>query len=115
MDIVTKGDALSFHSEAIVGEVLRNVRKVGKSERDVGNALLVMQQFSTLVEPDVVVAQIRGKDSDNRILECAVAANADMIVSGDKKHLLAIGSFQDIPIRSPREAYDRLVAAREQQ
>jgi len=101
MDMVTKGDALSFHSEAIVREVLRNVRKVGKFERDVSNALLVMQQFSTLVEPEVVVAQITGKDSDNRILECAFATDADMIISGDKRRLLSPGSYQRIPILSP--------------
>jgi len=36
--------------------------------------------------------------SDNRILECAVAADVEVIVSGDK-HLLALGSFRGIPIQ----------------
>ncbi len=38
---------------------------------------------------------------DEMILECALAASADCIVSGDKKHLLVLGHFQDIPILSP--------------
>ena len=36
--------------------------------------------------------------SDDRILECAVAADAEVIVSGDN-HLLALGSFRGIPIQ----------------
>jgi putative PIN family toxin of toxin-antitoxin system len=40
---------------------------------------------------------------DEMILECALAAEADFIVSGDKKHLLALRQFQGIPIVSPAE------------
>jgi uncharacterized protein len=35
---------------------------------------------------------------DDRILECAIAADAEVIVSGDQ-HLLALGSFKGIPIQ----------------
>jgi predicted nucleic acid-binding protein len=40
---------------------------------------------------------------DEMILECALAAEAEMIVSGDKKHLLALRNFRDIPILSPSD------------
>jgi len=40
---------------------------------------------------------------DEMILECALAAEADFIVSGDKKHLLLLRQFQGIPIVSPAE------------
>lgn len=36
--------------------------------------------------------------SDNRILECALAAEAEVTVTGDT-HLLSLGSFRDIPIQ----------------
>jgi predicted nucleic acid-binding protein len=36
--------------------------------------------------------------SDNRILECAIAAEAEVIVSADK-HLLALGTFRGILIQ----------------
>jgi putative PIN family toxin of toxin-antitoxin system len=111
VDMVTSREILSFHSEALVEEVLRNVRKVGKSETDVRNAWLVIRQFSTLIKPDIVVTQITGKDSDNRILECAVATNAEMIITGDKMHLLPLGSYEGIPILTPRDAYERILAA----
>lgn len=45
---------------------------------------------------------------DEMILECALAAEADYIVSGDKKHLLALREFQGIPIVSPAEFLRRL-------
>jgi len=47
---------------------------------------------------------------DEMILECALAAEADLIVSGDKKHLLALRQFQGIPIVSPVEFLRRLAA-----
>jgi putative PIN family toxin of toxin-antitoxin system len=114
VDMVTSREILSFHSEALVEEVLRNVRKVGKSETDVRNAWLVMRQFSTLVKPDIVVTQITGKESDNRILECAITANADMVITGDKLHLIPLGSYEGIPILTPRDAYERILAAGDQ-
>ena len=40
---------------------------------------------------------------DEMVLECALAAEADFIVSGDKKHLLAMRQFRSIPIVSPAE------------
>ena len=45
---------------------------------------------------------VPGDPSDNRILECAVAAEAEVIVSGDS-HLLRLGSFNGIPIQTPAD------------
>lgn len=39
---------------------------------------------------------------DNHLLACALAADADFVVSGDK-HLLALKEFQGIPIVAPRQ------------
>lgn len=40
---------------------------------------------------------------DEMILECALAGEADYIVTGDKKHLQALREFQNIRIVSPAE------------
>lgn len=105
----------AFHSESIVDQVQRHIVKFDASGAAQARALLAMRQYSTLVEPEITISVIAHKDSDNRILECAVAANADMIVSGDKRHLLSIGSYEGIPILTPRDAYERILAAREEQ
>jgi predicted nucleic acid-binding protein len=44
------------------------------------------------------------------VLECALAAEADYIVSGDKKHLLALQQFQGISIVSPADFLRRIKA-----
>lgn len=45
---------------------------------------------------------------DEMVLECALAAEADYIVSGDKKHLLVLREFRGIRIVSPSDFLRRL-------
>lgn len=52
------------------------------------------------------IRQIAADPADDRVLECAVAADADCIVSGDK-HLRSLGRFGKIPILSPAEFLKR--------
>lgn len=40
---------------------------------------------------------------DEMVLECALAASADVLISGDKRHLLKLKDFRGIPILSPGE------------
>ena len=46
--------------------------------------------------------------ADDKILAVAIAAEADLSVSGDKKHMLFLNNAAGIPIVSAREAVDRL-------
>ena len=48
---------------------------------------------------------------DNPILAAAIAGKADVIVSGDKKHMLALGEVEGIPVVTAREALERLSSA----
>jgi predicted nucleic acid-binding protein len=45
-----------------------------------------------------------------RVLAAALAAQADLIASGDKRDLLPLGSYQGIPIVSARQAVELLAA-----
>jgi len=42
---------------------------------------------------------------DNKILECALAEEADYIVTGDK-HLIQHGKFRKTRVLTPREFFD---------
>lgn len=53
------------------------------------------------VVPETRVAWVGEDPSDDRFLECAKAARADLIVSGDE-HLLALSAFEGISIVNPR-------------
>lgn len=60
--------------------------------------------FSSLVKPQVAIKEITD-DADNRVLECAVEAEADFIVSGDH-HLLDLKSYRGIRILKARALLD---------
>ena len=48
--------------------------------------------------------------ADEMVLECALAAEADYILTGDKKHLLPLREFRGIRIVSPKDFLRRLTA-----
>lgn len=58
---------------------------------------------AAVCEPEETVEVIEDNPTDDRILECAIAADARFIVTGDKKHLLLLGSFRGVSIVSLRD------------
>ena len=84
-----------------VSEVLR---KAGIRERDV---LRVIAFNSKMIETNMKLHVINENAEDNKVIECALAAGADIIVSGDK-HLLSLGKFRKTRILAPREFFDSL-------
>lgn len=62
----------------------------------------------TIVSPVILSLPPELRDpKDLHVLECAVAAQADAIVSGDED-LLTMKTFQGIPILTVRQALDKL-------
>jgi predicted nucleic acid-binding protein len=56
------------------------------------------------VQPVAVPRVVPDDAEDDQVLACALAANAELIVSGDK-HLLSLGSqYQGMPIVTPAQA-----------
>lgn len=65
----------------------------------------IVSEISSLAEsfePVEKISLIKEDPADNRILECALAAGAAAIVSGDS-HLLSLGNFRAIPILNPAD------------
>ena len=88
---------LIFISHPIIQELLRVLAdKFGRTEVELEGVRAFIQQFGRLVTPTENV-NVLADEPDNRILECAVAANADVIVTGDRQ-MLALGSFRNIRI-----------------
>ncbi len=85
-------------------QVAQILRRIGVSEKDV---LRILAVNSKKVEPKLKLQVINEDAEDNKILECALAAGADIIVSGDK-HLLELGKFKKTRILTPREFFDSL-------
>ena len=66
-----------FQTEKIVSELLSFLESVRITDRLTG----------ATTDPD-----------DNKVIECAVVGGATHIISGDRKHLLRLGSYQGILI-----------------
>ena len=65
------------------------------------------QRIVTVVEPTVLPPAVLADPDDDHVIACAVAAKADLIVSGDS-HLLALKRHLDIPILRVSDAIIRL-------
>lgn len=60
-----------------------------------------LSDISENIRPKIKLDIIKERESDNRILECAVSGDANLIISGDK-HLLKLKKYKNIPIVRPR-------------
>ena len=90
-------------SEAIIAETLRVLRnKFGRAPDWVAETDRQLRVVTRLVQPTDRIQAIEVDPTDDRILECAVAAEAEVIVSGDT-HLLSLGSFRGVPIQRVAE------------
>jgi putative PIN family toxin of toxin-antitoxin system len=71
----------------------------------VREARAAIGHFTVLVHPRETLSVVSDDEADNRILECALAARADTIVTGDR-HLLQLRRFRGARISTPRQFLD---------
>jgi putative PIN family toxin of toxin-antitoxin system len=62
-----------------------------------------IESFSRMVTISGNLQVVASDPDDDKVIECAVAAAASHIVSGDRKDLLPLKSYQGIEIVSPAE------------
>jgi putative PIN family toxin of toxin-antitoxin system len=98
-----QGIVRSIVSEALIDQTRRALIKLNFDPTRLPFLELEMRTISDLVAPTTVLTVITAKDSDNRVLECAVDGRADLIVTGDRKHLLPLGAYAGIPIVTPAD------------
>lgn len=84
-----------------LGRILR-YPKLELEESDVTAFVRDVAHLALVVRPEGRVQVIVDDPADNRVLECAISAEADWIASGDD-HLLSLEEFAGIPIRPPAE------------
>ena len=88
-------------SPAIVRELAEVLRTDLKwPERDIVAQLKLIVKIADVVEPTITVSAVAGDPDDDRILECALAGNADLIVTYDR-HLTNLKGFQGVGIVRP--------------
>ncbi len=67
-----------------------------------------LRRLALVVTPPAVPRVVALDPDDDQVLACALAAGADLIVSGDKRDLLPLGHYQGMPIVAARVAITRI-------
>ena len=89
-------------ADGITGEVERILRqKLGWSQEKTDLWMSYVRSVTDRVQPSQRVSDCSDPD-DNHILECALEAQAEIIVTGDN-HLLQLHPYHGIKILTPRQ------------
>lgn len=115
-EIRERGDVQLVASMALLDEfadvlarpfAAQRLAMIGRTVRDVVADYVALVE---LVEPANVPRVVLGDVDDDQVIAAAVAARVDLIVSGDRRHLLPIGSHDGIAIVDAGEAVRRITA-----
>jgi putative PIN family toxin of toxin-antitoxin system len=95
------GEYVLLISPAIIRELAEVLRSgLRWPEAEIIAQLKLVVRVAKIVEPGTTIQVIKADPDDDRILECALAGGADLIVSGDH-HLTRLKSFEGIGIVRP--------------
>ena len=117
IELAIEGETVELYSSPVLLDELAHTLGYSKFAARIDGfgtsiAALVAQYTAlvNLVVPASVPRIIVNDADDDHVVAAAVAARAELIVTGDRKHLLPIGSHQGIAIVTAREVVDRIEA-----
>ena len=105
-----KGSLRIYTSLEILAEVHRVVhypkfqQYVDNQKASPGELFAKIASLCTIIQVDQVVKGVCFDADDEKFLSCALAANVEFLVSGDK-HLLDLKQYQSVRILTAREFY----------
>jgi len=116
LDAAREGRFELCTSEHLLNElhrVLTYPKLAGRLARAQISAEFIVAQLRALavvvITPAEVPRVVPTDPDDDHVLAAAVAARVDLIVSGDARDVLPMGSYQGIPIVTARQAWERLM------
>ena len=77
--------------------------KLNFSSREIANTLADLRSFLRIVKINNTLQSVTTDPDDDKIIECAVVGEATHIVTGDRRHLLPLRSYQNIQIVTARD------------
>lgn len=113
LDLARLGKITLFTTPTLLAElrdVLKRPKFVARLKRVGTTPKKLSIQYAALAKlahPEPIEPVILADPDDDAVLACALSANAQVITSGDS-HLLALKTYQGIPILTAREFLDRL-------
>lgn len=104
LELARTGELELYTSKPLLLEFAQKLKvKFKWDDQDINDVIEGIAKFAQITEPKLKITLIKKDPPDNRVLECALEAKADFIVSGDKKHLLSLKKFKNSPILSATE------------
>ena len=105
LDAIQQRSSTQLYSSAALLAELADVltrpsatKRLALIDKTVATVLADYVEVIELVAPTTVPRVVPGDIDDDQVIAAAVAAQADLIVSGDRKHLLPLGSHAGIAI-----------------
>ena len=99
LNLAISDDILNELSEVLT-------RKFKATNQEVGEAIAILSDAATKVQPSIQLDVVNDDPDDNRIVECAISAGSDFIVTGDK-HLLRLGRYNSVEITTVSDFLER--------
>lgn len=106
----TRGDVELVVHLAVLAEFVEVLARPAFDElprEDLRHFLRMLVRRSRLVAPDLTLNVVAEDPPDNRVLEAALGAGCELVVSGDR-HLLSLGTVDDLEVVRAPEALDRI-------
>jgi len=101
LKIIEEEDFLLI-SKDIIDEILSVLSsKFGRDREGLSHVAVTLSELAELVKPARRISLLKD-EPDNRILECAIYGEADLLVTGDKE-ILQLGEYKGVKIVSLRE------------
>ena len=99
---IIEGRDVLLLSKGILDELLTVLStKFSRDKEEISRVAVILSEIAEWVVPSEKI-KVLNDDPDNRILECAVSGNADVIVTGDKQ-LLRLRGYEKTRIISLKE------------
>ena len=99
---------LGSYELIISDDILKEIKgildkKFHWSRKQITETLSYIKDIAEIIKPVKSISLIKKDPSDDKIIECALAAHASCIVTGDKAHLLPLKAYEGIKILSPAD------------
>jgi len=105
-----KNSLIIYASLDIMTEVYRVLhypkfqQYIDNQQASPGELFTKIASLCTIIQVDEIVKGVCSDTDDEKFLSCALAANVEVLVSGDK-HLLDLEKYQSVRILTAREFY----------
>ena len=103
LSLWAEGQFQAFISPPLLAEYEETYEELCRQypDRSPVNWISALADAAALIFPVERITGASGDPFDDMVLECALAAEAEYLVSGDKKHLLPLNEFRGIRIINP--------------